>query len=228
MVGADYHGCNGDRFGSIFHSIFPAEADIVENGGKSMLGIIVYLYFLFIGYVYGCYLFRGKDVYFRAWMGGVFGNAILMMGIVLPSVFLGFTYLSHIMLIVLAALPAAWLIKKNGADDFKSLITGKAGGSVTAAVSKSGKKGGNTVPAAEAPVMDWKIFVFLVLPITLIIVILMTNHILTPYKNGGYASGQCTFGDLQMHLGFITSIAEQGKFPPNYVFLSGTTMNYPF
>lgn len=173
-----------------------------------MLGVLVYAYFLFIGYVYSCCLFRDKDVYFRGWMGGVFGNVMLMMGIVVPSVICGFTYLSHIILIVLAALPIGYIIKKNGIDYFKKslMITKKD----------------------EKSVMGDKIFLFLVLPITIIIAVLLTNHILAPYEGGGYGCGQCTFGDLQMHLGFVTSIAEQGKFPPNYVFLDGYTMNYPF
>ena len=56
----------------------------------------------------------------------------------------------------------------------------------------------------------------------------MTNHILVPTENGGVSSGQSTYGDLNMHLGYITSIAEQGKFPPDYAFLSGYKLNYPF
>ena len=56
----------------------------------------------------------------------------------------------------------------------------------------------------------------------------MVNHILAPYANGAVSSGQSTYGDLQMHLGFVTSIAEQKSFPPEYCFLSGTRLNYPF
>ena len=35
-------------------------------------------------------------------------------------------------------------------------------------------------------------------------------------ENGAIYSSQCTFGDMSMHLGFITSIANQGAFPPDY------------
>lgn len=171
-----------------------------------MLGIIIYLYFLFLGYIYSSHVFNDKNIYFRAWMGGIFGNAILMMGIVLPSSIAGFNYISHIILIVLAALPVGYILKKHGADHIKKSIgKGKADGS-----------------------MDAKVFFALVVPITIVIAVLMTNHILAPSQGGGYAAGQSTFGDLQMHLGFVTSIAEQGKFAPEYVFLSGYKMNYPF
>lgn len=174
-----------------------------------MIGILIYVYFLFIGYFYSCHLFKEKNIFFRGWMGGIFGHVILMMGIVLPAVICGFNYISHIILIVLSAAPAAWLIKKNGTGYFKEILRFNGAGETETG-------------------MDWKVFVCLILPITVIIGVLMTNHILAPYEGGGYASGQCTFGDLQMHLGFVTSIAEQGKFAPNYVFLNGYTLNYPF
>ena len=41
-------------------------------------------------------------------------------------------------------------------------------------------------------------------------------------------TGQCTFGDMAMHLGFITSIAQQGVFPPDYSILPGERLCYPF
>ena len=47
-----------------------------------MIGIILYIYFLFIGFMYADKIFRHKDIYFRSYMGGIFGNLILMAGIV--------------------------------------------------------------------------------------------------------------------------------------------------
>ncbi len=172
-----------------------------------MIGIILYLYFLLIGYSYSCCLFKDRSLYFRIWMGGIFGNALLMMGIVPLAALFDFTYLSHIILIVLSALPLIFLIRKAGMDAFKNALVSK--GEISCGI-------------------DNKIFLFLILPIILLIAVLLTNHILPQYKDGGFASGQCTFGDLQMHLGFVTSIAEQQIFPPNYAFLSGHTLNYPF
>lgn len=171
-----------------------------------MFGVILYLYFLTIGFLYADMLFKEKDIYFRGWMGGVFGNVLLMAGIVLPSIFLGFTVVSHIVLVILTA-ALYFVIKyrqKNGY--FKAVLR-----------INEGEK-----------YLDSKTFLLLIAPITLMICALMTNHILAPYEGGGYASGQSTFGDLQMHLGFVTSIAEQKTFPPQYAFLSGTVLNYPF
>ena len=171
-----------------------------------MLGVLIYFIFLFLGYIYSSYLFKEKNIWFRAWMGGIFGHVILMMGIVLPSCLFGFSLLSHIVLLVLSALPVGYLVKKQGGKGLVELL-------------KPNKAEGS---------MDYKLFLALILPITIVIGVLMTNHILTPSQSGGYACGQCTYGDLQMHLGFVTGIAEQGRFAPEYMFLSGHTLNYPF
>lgn len=170
-----------------------------------MIGVLIYVIFLAIGFAYADMYFKDKDIYFRAWMGGVFGNVILMFGIIIPSIIFGFTVLSHIIWLIIAVLPYAIInyVKRDN-KLYKVNI-------------KSGEK-----------YVDHKVFLALILPVSLIIWVLLINHILVPLSNGGYASGQCTYGDLQMHLSFITSIAEQKIFPPNYSLLSGTTMNYPF
>lgn len=72
-----------------------------------------------------------------------------------------------------------------------------------------------------------KPLIFTVIPITALIFVLLTNHVMAPVS-GGIASGQSTYGDLAMHMGFVSSIAEQGIFPPAYNVLSGTKLNYPF
>ena len=47
-------------------------------------------------------------------------------------------------------------------------------------------------------------------------------------KNDAVYSSQATYGDMAMHLGFITSIAGQQTFPPEYSILPGTRLSYPF
>ena len=170
-----------------------------------MVGILIYVLFLAIGFLYADLYFKEKDIFFRVWMGGVFGNVILMVAIIIPAVFFGFTILSHILLLVIAVLPYLIINIRRKSDKLYKINI------------KSGEQ-----------CVDWRIFLALVLPISIVIWILMTNHILVPSDNGGYASGQCTYGDLQMHLTFITSIAEQKNFPPEYSLLAGTNLNYPF
>lgn len=63
--------------------------------------------------------------------------------------------------------------------------------------------------------------------ITLLICALMCGHVMLRCA-GGIATGQSTYGDLAMHMGFVTSIAEQGNFPPEFNLLSGAKLCYPF
>lgn len=45
---------------------------------------------------------------------------------------------------------------------------------------------------------------------------------------GKIFSSQATFGDMSMHMSFITSLARQGDFPPDYSLMPGTRLSYPF
>lgn len=63
--------------------------------------------------------------------------------------------------------------------------------------------------------------------ITLLMCCLFYGHVMMP-SDGGISTGQSTYGDLAMHMGFITSIAENGVFPPEFNLLSGTRLCYPF
>ena len=87
-------------------------------------------------------------------------------------------------------------------------------------------------PAAEGRALlpelkEEKAFLFLFLPLLGLCVYLLLTHTI-PERGGALYTGQCSFGDMAMHLGFITSIAEQGAFPPEYSILPGERLCYPF
>ena len=71
-------------------------------------------------------------------------------------------------------------------------------------------------------------FLLVTVPLFLLGAVLFSSHILQPNSDGSVSVGQVTYGDLAMHLGFISSIAEQGSFPPSYSIFPGHTVNYPF
>ncbi len=48
------------------------------------------------------------------------------------------------------------------------------------------------------------------------------------YESSAVFSSQATYGDMSMHLSFITSLARQGTFPPEYSLLPGVRLCYPF
>ena len=66
------------------------------------------------------------------------------------------------------------------------------------------------------------------LPLIVLIWALMLNHVITPASDGSLHSGQSTYGDMCMHLGFISSISAQRAFPPEYSILPGVEVGYPF
>ncbi|WP_410499280.1 hypothetical protein [Chitinibacter sp. S2-10] len=72
-----------------------------------------------------------------------------------------------------------------------------------------------------------KTLLWLGLPIFLIMAYLLHTHLILPTANG-YDVGQATFGDLQMHMGMVTSLARQQIFPPEYSILPGQRLSYPF
>lgn len=48
------------------------------------------------------------------------------------------------------------------------------------------------------------------------------------FRDGRIFSSQATYGDMNMHLSFLTSIARQQDFPPDYPLLPGHLLSYPF
>lgn len=57
--------------------------------------------------------------------------------------------------------------------------------------------------------------------------VLLSTHTIVK-RDGALYVGQSTFGDLAMHLGFISSIATQGTFPPMYSICPDKPVCYPF
>ena len=58
-------------------------------------------------------------------------------------------------------------------------------------------------------------------------IVLLSSHTIVE-KGGALYVGQSTYGDLAMHLGFISSIAVQGTFPPMYSICPDKPVCYPF
>ena len=56
----------------------------------------------------------------------------------------------------------------------------------------------------------------------------LLTHSIPISEDGSIHTGQATYGDMNMHLGFITSIANQQTFPPEYSIFPGTKLAYPF
>ena len=69
--------------------------------------------------------------------------------------------------------------------------------------------------------------VLVALPLTVLSGYLQHTHMIMEASDGSYWCGQSTYGDLCMHLSFITSMQDMA-FPPTYNLLYGTALNYPY
>ena len=66
-----------------------------------------------------------------------------------------------------------------------------------------------------------------VIPLTLVSGYLQYTHTLRADAAGNWHVGQSTYGDLPMHMGFITGLAGK-RFPADYPFFPGARLSYPF
>lgn len=134
------------------------------------------------------------------WLGCVFGLVLLLWLPALFSFLFGFTLFSQILALVLAALI----------------------GAVCAALAHR-----RNVRSATASWKEERHLLWTLLPLFLFGTVLFCTHTIREV-NGALYVGQSTYGDLSMHLGFITSISEQTTFPPMYSICPDTSVGYPF
>ena len=66
-----------------------------------------------------------------------------------------------------------------------------------------------------------------VLPLTILGAYLQYTHVMRVDSAGNWNVGQSTYGDLPMHMSFITNLAGK-KFPADYPFYPGVQLSYPF
>ena len=177
---------------------FMFEGTILGN----LIGILYFALYLAAGIFIANRIFIKERQLIRLWIGIVAGCVLLMWLPALTSFVFGFTILSHIAAAVL--LVAAYYItvvktKKNKIP----LITFKWNKDIT--------------------------FIFLLLmPLMVFFTLTLYNHTILPNSAGGFVAGQSTYGDMNLHLSFITSPVADGKFPPHYNIIPPTPLSYPF
>lgn len=94
------------------------------------------------------------------------------------------------------------------------------------------KKSGRAVPGGVGEIMRGlraflrHKFLFAVLALWIFYCVLVPRSFY--WEDNVIYSSQATYGDMSMHLSFITSLARQGTFPPSYSLLPGTRLSYPF
>lgn len=167
-----------------------------------ILAAVYLLSFVLGGIAVANKLFYKESVAMRLTVGATMGSFMLMWFPSLFSFFMGFNMWSHLLAFILMAsvtVAVSLLIKNRGGFAFK----------------KPQMSLQNIITFAFFG------FVFIYYALTL------SSHTI-PVIGEDIHTGQSTYGDMNMHLGFITSVATQGTFPPEYSILPGTPLNYPF
>ncbi|MCE5188911.1 MAG: hypothetical protein LLF75_06985 [Eubacteriales bacterium] len=163
-----------------------------------LLSILYLILFALCGLGISRVLFYRERPLRRIWLGLVFGYAMLLWFPALFSFALGFHLPAQLLGLLLAGLI-------GGIGWFFS------------------RKKSCTVSSlkSELPVL---ISVGLLFAFCMV---LLSSHTIVE-KDGALYVGQSTYGDLAMHLGFISSIAVQGTFPPMYSICPDKPVCYPF
>ena len=165
-----------------------------------MIGILWFLFWQALGVLLAYKYFAEKRLAVRLWLGSAAGT-VLSMWAPIPFAFLmGFTRGAHLAGLGCGLIIAALTLRLHRETPFSP---------------------DTDEPRGDRPLM------LLLPPFLALCVYLLCTHTLSPY-DGGLYSGQCSYGDMCMHLGFITSMAEQGSFPFEYSILPGSRLCYPF
>ena len=169
----------------------------------NIMGTLYFCHFQLVGIFIMSRILKKEDALARLLLGSVLGSALLQWLPVLFAFLFDFTMPAHILALVVT-LPAYI----SAFRDRTSL--------------------GQLVKACPAGIRRHRAF-FLLLTGTMVLwVYLLFHHTIPLHADGGIYTGQCGYGDMNMHLGFITSIANQGTFPPEYSLYPGAKLSYPF
>ena len=165
-----------------------------------MLGIVWFLFWQLFGLLIAARAFRSLGVFERLLIGSVCGSIAAIWSPVPFSFLFGFSVKAHLCAAVVGLIVSAFLLRGFSFSSRDEL-------------KKAWRK--------------HRVFLWLLIPFMTLCVVLLYSHTLQ-IRNGAIYTGQSGWGDMPMHLGFITSIAAQGVFPPEYSILPGERLCYPF
>lgn len=183
----------------------------------NVVGVIYWLLFMVGGIWMGQKLFFRESMGVRILTGSVIGSFLLQWLPVLCSFILGFGRESHLAAVGILLLLFGigwWQCGRRGHCEQKN----------------SNQRNQKQKVRGQRQRIDRADLCFLAGAVVLLVffLLLLRSHTLLPDEAGNYYTGQATYGDMNMHLAFITSIARQGTFPPEYSILPGNRICYPF
>ena len=153
----------------------------------NVAGISYFLAFQILGILLALYLFQKEKTGTTLLFGSVFGSFALHWLPTIYAFFFQFSVKAHLFAFI-TFVAIVWAVLAFGKEH--TLFKGRF------------KKPDIVALFRENPAL------FLLLPL-FIYTCYVLLHATIPYINGSLHSGQSTYGDMNMHLGFITSIAKQ-------------------
>ena len=175
----------------------------------NVIGTVYFIYFQIAGIMLAYALLKRERPSVRIVLGSVFGSVLLHWVPVLFSFLFNFGVLSHVIAAITLIPIFVLFIKKEYINNRESLAL-------------DGRE-------VKLEIKQHKAFlIFFAIIFILWCYLLYTHAIRFNPEDGAIYTGQCDYGDMNMHLGFITSIAVQGTFPPDYSIFPGTKLAYPF
>lgn len=199
---------------------------IVMDGSfwGNILGIGYWGIFMAAGIWISLRLLSVESLGIRILVGSVAGSVLLQWFPLLCSIPMGFNRGSHgVALVLLLALTFAITRFVAPADTGKQAVNGRKQGRHARQKARNAKQ-----KAAKKPSVEDMLFLILSSILFLFFCYLLYTHTIKLSESGAYSTGQATYGDMNMHFSFITSIARQGIFPPEYSILPGHRICYPF
>lgn len=163
-----------------------------------MVGFLQFVTYLVCGFSISNRLFSEHTPIIRLWSGIMIGIAGMMWLVAIFSMITGFTPVSHVCALLTMVLMAGIYGRQHAFSYGMARIQ-----------------------------LHWPT-ILLLFSTYLFCCYLFSTHLLQSGDDGSYKVGQSTFGDLSLHLGIITSIAEQKTFPPEYSIYPGHLLSYPF
>lgn len=176
----------------------------------NLTAVLYYMFFVISGIIIMFRLLNGQklSIMFKCLLGSVFGTLEFQWMPIIFAFFMDFTVEAHICALVIQVLVFILVIlKTNGGHGF--------------------------VNTYKKP-MEWKRFLWenpasiIIFASFVIFAYCLNTHTILLNSDGSLHTGQATYGDMNMHIGFITSIAKQHTFPPEYSIYPGIKLAYPF
>lgn len=176
----------------------------------NITAVLYYMFFVISDIIIMFRLLNSQklSIMFKCLLGSVFGTLEFQWMPIIFAFFMDFTVKAHICALVIQVLVFILVILKTNREQ-------------------------GFINTYKKPI-EWKRFLWenpasiIIFASFVIFAYCLNTHTILLNSDGSLHTGQATYGDMNMHIGFITSIAKQHTFPPEYSIYPGIKLAYPF